>query len=313
MEDFLYKELIKNLNDDKKLKDLNISGEENIISTKVLETLKPFPLIDFYKVYQTLNDEWKSIIVDLETIKIEGFDCTKQVDPNIVIKKKSNIETEEQDGYKGHIIPFEIAQKHLEELKLKKNKILEKEQELEAIAQKYIEIYESISEDDKETEKILFNDEKETFVNSEVTKYVKTLKGKKFDDPECFESKIKEVSNLLTRESALKKEIIIKEIELEDSTKKAIEELTDDQIKAFLKEKWIDTLINSFNTIPNILLNEFASNLTKLSNKYKQTLLELETEIKKSEKELSILIDELDANEFDKKGLSELKKLLGGE
>ena len=80
-----------------------------------------------------------------------------------------------------------------------------------------------------------------------------------------------------------------------------------------LKKKWIEPLINSLFKLPNILLNDFISKLVKLSNKYKTTFLDLETQIKASESSLSVLLDELDANEFDKKGLEELKKLLGGE
>ena len=125
--------------------------------------------------------------------------------------------------------------------------------------------------------------------------------------------KMIEVSKLIDEEKILKKMIKEKTSELEVLTKKTIENLSDDEVIELLKKKWIEPLINSLFKLPNILLNDFISKLVKLSNKYKTTFLDLETQIKESESSLSVLLDELDANEFDKKGLEELKKLLGGE
>ena len=50
------------------------------------------PLIDKYKAFQILDDEWSKIAVDLEIIQTEGFGATKKVDPSMVLKKKDNKE-----------------------------------------------------------------------------------------------------------------------------------------------------------------------------------------------------------------------------
>ena len=39
-----------------------------------------------------LDDDWTKIAVDLEIIQTEGFEATKRVDPNMVIKKKDGKE-----------------------------------------------------------------------------------------------------------------------------------------------------------------------------------------------------------------------------
>ena len=46
---------------------------------------------------------------------------------------------------------------------------------------------------------------------------------------------------------------------------------------------------------------------------YETTYLDIESEIKETENKLTLMIDELDGDEFDLKGLSEFKSLLLGK
>ena len=78
---------------------LNITREKSIISDDVFSRLNGLPLIDKYKAYQLLDDEWKKIAVDLEIIRTEGFASSKQVDPNMVVKTKDGKKQEVQDGW----------------------------------------------------------------------------------------------------------------------------------------------------------------------------------------------------------------------
>ena len=68
--------------------DLDISQEEAVLSAGIFKRLESIPLIDRYEAYQILDDEWTKIAVDLEIIQSEGFEATKKVDPNMVMKKK---------------------------------------------------------------------------------------------------------------------------------------------------------------------------------------------------------------------------------
>lgn len=70
---------------------LNIAQTSTIISDELFNRLKPLALIDPYEAYQDFDNQWIEISTDLEMIQTEGFDCTKVVDPNMVIKKKNRL------------------------------------------------------------------------------------------------------------------------------------------------------------------------------------------------------------------------------
>ena len=89
--------------------------------------------------------------------------------------------------------------------------------------------------------------------------------------------------------------------------------MTDEQVLELLKEKWITPVISSLLELPNAIIKDLVSKISNLANKYSLTLVELESQIKESEKALSAMIDELEGNEYDMKGLEMLKSLFGGE
>ena len=97
-------------------------------------------------------------------------------------------------------------------------------------------------------------------------------------------------------------------------TKRVIENLTDNQALDLLKEKWINPLISSLKELPNHIIKDIISKVSNLSKKYSLTLIDLESQIKEAETSLVGMIDELVGDEYDMKGLNELKSLLkGGE
>lgn len=295
-----------------KMEEINVSKEENDIANNIFERLANIPLIDKYKAYQLLDNGWQKIAIDLEIIQMEGFESTKKVDPNMVVKKKDGKDEEVQDGYIGHIIPFELIQSTI--LKEEATSLANKNNELAEITNSYAEILENISEDDKEAYSDLFNDDNTAFVNSEVSKMAKTLnKTKAIYGEDTVEYQIKKVATLIENEKSLKKEIKVETEKLLAKTKQTIESLTNEQVLELLKEKWITPIITSLNELPNEIVKELVSKISNLANKYSLTLIELESQIKESENSLSTLIDELEGNEYDMKGLAELKTLLKGE
>lgn len=56
-----------------------------------------------------------------------------------------------------------------------------------------------------------------------------------------------------------------------------------------------------------------TNQILALQNKYSSTYFEVENQIKETSKALSDMIDDLVGDEFDMKGLSELKSLLLGD
>ena len=295
-DNYLYKELIK------KMDMLGISKTEEVLSLDIFARLKDIPLVDKYEAYQLLDDDWTKIAIDLEIIQTEGFKSTKVVDPNMVVKKKGNFEHEVQDGWKGRIIPFDLVQNTL--LLDEKQEIQKKENRLSEITSKYEELFDILTEEEKEADFV----NEDSFVFAEVKK---ALKNK--DIEEETKEKLKELEALNTEEKELKSEVKKESALLEGKTKKTIESLSDEQVRQLLKEKWIHPLIKNLMQLPDRIVSELVDKLKALAKKYETTFAEIESQIKETEKELSLMIDDLEAGEFDMLGLHEFKKLLGGE
>ena len=296
-DEFLSTELLNNM------QTLNISKEESNITNEMFKRLQDIPLIDKYDAYQLLDDRWKSIAIDLEILQTEGFEATKQVDPNMVIKKKDSKDQEVQEGWVGHIMPFELVQKTL--LSSNYNAIKASQDKLNEIPSLYETLLEVFNEDDSDFDFI--NDTKDGFVNAEVKKAVK----RKDLAPHQLKA-LKEVNTLILQERDLKKQIKEEEIALQQLTKKTIEELSEEQIFSLLKAKWISPLIDSLNSLPTSILNSFTSELEALSSKYEVTFEDVEQQITETEASLSSMLDDLTGDKYDMKGIEELKKLLGG-
>src|SRR5574344_1016992 len=104
---YLKKELLS------EMESINTSKEEALLSEDIFKRLENIALIDKYEAYQLRDDDWTKISLDLEIVQTERFAATKTVDPNMVIKKKDGKEQEVQDGWVGHVLPFELVQENL--------------------------------------------------------------------------------------------------------------------------------------------------------------------------------------------------------
>ena len=294
-DEYLYDELIA------KMDSLSISKTEEILADNIFARMTDIPLVDKYEAYQLLDDDWTKIAVDLEIIQTEGFEATKVVDANMVVKKKGNVEQEVQEGWKGHIIPFELIQSTI--LAEDSKAIKEKENRLSEITSEYEEILDTLSEEEKECDFV----KEDSFVFAEINKALKS------DSIEAeTKEKLKSVAALNTEEKALKSAIKTESALLEKKTKDTIEGLSDEQVIELLKEKWIRPLIENLMQLPDSIVSELVSKLEALAKKYETTFAEVESQIEETEKSLSAMIDDLDGSEFDMLGLAELKKLLGG-
>lgn len=294
-DEYLYDELIE------KMTALNISKAEATLSANIFERLKYIPLVDKYEAYQLLDDDWTKIAVDLEIIQTEGFEATKRVDPNMVIKKKDGKEQEVQEGWVGRIIPFDLIQDTL--LSDDKAALKAKENRLSEIASEYEELFDSLTEEEKEGDYA----SEDGFVNAEIKKALKSDSV----EPETKE-KLRKVDALAKEEKELKAAIKKDAGLLEGKTKETIESLSDEQVIDLLKDKWITPLIQNLMKLPDSIVNELVSKLEALTKKYETTFAEVEAQISETENTLSAMIDELEGNEFDMLGLSEFKKMLGG-
>ena len=229
-------------------------------------------LVDKYEAYQSLDDEWQKIAIDLEIISTEGIEACRKVEPNLVMKGKDEV----QDGWKGRIMDFALVQKMYFASELEN--IEEQNRKLEAKSSVLAEL---IPETEEGEEEIELTDEQK-----------------------------KQQKKLNDEAKAIRKEIAKLTKELEEKTIKKIEGLTDSEINALLEEKWILPLCTSLNEMPGKVVDDFISSLTKMTEKYSETLSSIGNEIKQTQQELFELMDELTGNDFDMKGLENLKGIL---
>ena len=291
---------------------LNVHGQEALVSEDLFARLASLPLIDKYHAYQILDDHWQSIAVDLEILQTEGIDASRVVDPNLVTKKKDGKDVEVQEGWKGRIMPFELVQvmhqkPELEALREKGNRLSEITASLE-------EIFESLSEEEKANDTV--NDAGDKFVNAAVAKEAKLLlaestKSGNFE-PESYEAKVIQAAALLAKDKALRAAINQETAALHLKTKKTIENLSDAQVHELLERKWIISLNDELHSLPDQQIDDLTHKLEALVKKYQITYADNARDIRHTEAELAGMIEALDANEFDIKGLSELKTLLVG-
>lgn len=287
---------------------INIPKTQEIIANNIFMRFVDTTLIDPYGAYEIFEDKFTEISGDLELIQTEGIKAVTQVDPNMIIKKKNGKDVEVQEGWKGHILPFDLVQDIC--LSERKRDLKEKQEKLAEIPSSYEEILESLSEDDKEIISEALNDTNDAFVFKNIKAVVKSLKADG-DSKELIVS-LEKVEKLNNEEKKLKTEIKQGEDELHLETKAKIENLSEEEINNLLHKKWSSPIYNGILDLSNDMLKAFTKDVEALSTKYAVTMDDLEKEIKETEKSLASMLSELTGSERDMEGINELIKLLGG-
>lgn len=293
---YMREELIDHINE------VHVQREEEKLAQYIFKCLESMPLIDKYDAYEKLDTQWQYMQTDIEILQTEGFDAAKQVDPNLVIKKKSGKEVEVQEGWLGHVFPFDLVQKEL--LADEVNSISNKENRLNDISVEIEELFEELPEEEKE--KDFVNDAKDAFVNAKVKK---AQKDETLDL--AVRDILKQVVGLQNEEKSLKSDVKSAVDNLQNKTKVQIEQLSNAQVYMLLEKKWITPFIEQMQSLTQELVNELVQKIEQLSQKYDETLSDIDNEIKEAESTLASMLQDLEGNEFDMSGIQELIKLLG--
>lgn len=310
---------------------LNISQTQQQLAELIREKVQAMPLLDFYTAYQKLDDLWRAdvagIAADLEMIQTEGKQAIKQVDPFMVLKKdsKTKKEAEVQDGWVGHILPFELVQavklpQELANLKAKETRLAE-------IAAEMQSILENLSEEEKACPAV--NEEGDGFINAEIPKALQqeleadgiTI-AKKADltkaidkhifAEESLGAKLQAAYKLLAEEKTLKAELKTQSAELHSKTKAAIESLDDAEALDLLRQKWFVPLNAAMCRLPENMLAQFSQKLTALCDKYADTYQHISERKQESAAALAQMMDELTGSEFDLQGIAAWQAILKG-
>lgn len=292
---YLKKELIEGY------KNINIAKEEAIIADNIFERLKKLPLLDKYTSYQSLANSWNKIALDLEYIQTEGIQCCKKVDDVIEINEDGE---EEITGREGHVLPFELIQKYI--LTDDYNKVQNLIKEIDNTNSKLDSIAENICE--------LLGEEIEFSFSAKDVKALKEKLAKNEIDENVEEIKVllSEGEKLLSSLKTFKRNLTDCELTLHGKTEKAYSDLKDEQINNLLEIKWIKDLCAELEKQCDDVIDSLIDKFESLKKKYGTTYEALQEDISNSKKILSSLMDELIANEFDKKGIEEFQKILRG-
>ena len=310
---------------------LNISQTQQQLAELIREKVQAMPLLDFYTAYQKLDDLWRAdaagIAADLEMIQTEGKQAIKQVDPFMVLKKdsKTKKEAEVQDGWVGHILPFELVQaaqlpQELANLKTKESRLAE-------IAAEMQNILENLSEEEKAC--LAVNEEGDGFINAEIPKALqqeleadgvaiakKADLSKAIDQhifaEESLGAKLQAAYKLLAEEKTLKAGLKTQSAELHSKTKATIEALDDAEALDLLRQKWFVPLNAAMCRLPENMLAQFSQKLTALCDKYADTYQHISERKQESAAALAQMMDELTGSEFDLQGIAAWQAILKG-
>lgn len=286
---------------------VDVLAEEGAVNKAIEQAIENLPLIDPYDVYQCLDDSWQGIAIDLEIIQTEGLGSVRKVDPNMVIKKVKGVDTEVQDGWTGHVLPFKLVQEQL--LSDDLSKIKESEGRISQIDQELSELLENMDEEDRESTDAV-NDEGDSFVAAALNKAVKALKGQAESD---FDQVLVRAKMLIDEQKRVKKQVKDAQFELEERTRKVMASLADEQCRALLEAKWINPLMGGLNSLSQNVIDEFVAKVRTLNEKYATTYADVCLQIDAAEKELVQMLGQLTGNDYDMAGIQELMSLLGGE
>ena len=173
---------------------------KEILTDDLFRRFEAVPLIDKYEAYQIFDDNWVIVSNDLEVLQRDSFEAVRAVDPNIVMKKKSGIMVEEQEGWKGRIIPFDLVQETL--LKEEKDELDKLETQQVEIQEELASIIETLSEEDGEFK--VLNDSNDKFLITNTRNAINEL----FEDIETPEMKVLKEYNILVSNKAKKKQLL---------------------------------------------------------------------------------------------------------
>lgn len=293
---------------------IHLSSLEMKIAASIKEKIDDNGLIDYYDCFEALDNVWQEILLDLETVKTQGFAVAREIDDIKVLKKDSKTKRLEEKiiGIDGRLIPFAMIQKlYFSDLA---DEVSALDIEISALANEKDELLDSIEPDDKVE---LLKDGDSGDIDSkklkskiaEIKKNIK--KGAEYED-DSYESIIMSIDETNDKISKAKKALKAKKTVLDSETEEKIKTLTDEEIHNLLVKKWIDPICDGITNLPHTLISSLESQIDALSKKYETSFTELDSRISAAESALSDMLDGLTGSDFDMLGLAGLKTLLGG-
>lgn len=291
--------------------DVDLLATEDALTLEVFDRFEAVPLVDSFEAYQLLFDQWAGISTDLEVIQREGEEAIRQVDPVMVIKTKNKKKVEEQDGWEGRVVPFELVQAQL--LPKETAAVARLAEELTALDDELSSMFEGFSEDDLVDLSDVLNARQDAFAKGELNKAVRALtkSGLTYEDDSLEATQIR-AKAILDQKTKLAKDHQTAMAALEAATHQAIYNLTREQIDELLRAKWVQPLVTQLLTMPSTVLRRLENSLKAMTDKYEVDMVGLETDMRETEANLSVMLGALTGAKSEVEGLQALQGLLGG-
>lgn len=262
------------------------------IVAKLFEDYKNQPLVDVYKVFQSFADNWTTVDSDLARLESEGWDICAETEPNMVTKKDSKTKktVEEQKGWKGKVMPFELVKTVFFASDFDKMSKLTAEADNKA--SEYADIWENMDEEAKSA--ICKDDDESAF---DTKKFKSAIKNGDLDKEavECINA----IQDAIAKEKALRKQVKTIETGLDDKAKEKIESLSEGEIDKLLESKWITPIITAITNASENVLAQFVADFMALEKKYANPLTDLSESIEGTSEALKSSLDELVGNDAD--------------
>ena len=269
-----------------------VPSMHDAIVEKLFEVYKNQPLVDVYRVFQAFADNWMIVDSDLARLEAEGWDICAETEPNMVTKKDSKTKktVEEQKGWKGKVMPFELVKTVFFASDFDKMSRLTAEADNKA--SEYADIWENMDEEAKAT--VCKDDDESAF---DTKKFKSAIKNGDLDKEavECINA----IQDAIAKEKALRKQVKTIETGLEDKAKEKIEVLSEEEIHELLEEKWVSPIISAIDKVGERVLTQFVASFVELEKKYANPLAELSESIEETSGALRTSLDELVGNDAD--------------
>lgn len=269
----------------------NLIAINSTMLQEIKSILGKYQFMDVYSGYQIIADLWKSSLTqDLKFICGEGFyEAARMLEPNMVTKGSGDKKREEQDGWKGHIIPNELVadvlmQDEQTEIAEQENKVLELKASLDEWTEK------AGVEESEEGEYLgdCLKEDKSAFDSKQVNSALKEAE-KGTDEYKM----ISEIKTLMADIKAEEKTLKTMKLELIRKIEARYPNLTEQEIDTLLFTKWFDRITDR---IVELVKEPYARELkliAELKDRYISTIDEIDAEIAELEKIFAAMQSEL--------------------
>ncbi|WP_341433052.1 type I restriction-modification system subunit M [Mesomycoplasma ovipneumoniae] len=296
------------------IKNINLIQLEKGITEYIFSSLK-FPLIDTYDIYQIIIDNFENVKEDLELLR-ENFSDFDSLDIkeflNDQIESVDRVNQKEKNSRRIKSWKSKLFSNDLIEQKFFPNEFAqlnEIQDQIDQFESEIKELYQIISDEDKTDE--IYNDDKNTWIQSGIKKLAKTFKDSKDSrENDSFESLIIKINEKYSDIEKVKNDLTNLKNDLTNNSYNQYLNLNEKDFYDLLISKWWEKFIQNFKEKSEEFVDEQISGISEILNKYKHTFVDIQKKVSDLETKMSTFLDELEGNPADMEAIKKLSNIL---